>query len=185
LAADKKNARRLRATLVFVDESGFSLLPTACRTWSPRGQTPMLRHCFNWPKLSAISAVTPNPHAYLHLVPGSVTSPQVIRFVRHLLRWIPTPLFLLWDGGNPHRSRLTRAALAAHRDRLRVYRLPAYAPELNPDEWLWAWLKQHALRGLCPPDLRVLCQSIRGAVRRLRRRPDLIRSFFQACPLSF
>ncbi len=39
---------------------------------------------------------------------------------------------------------------AAYRDRLRVYRLPAYAPELNPDEWLWAWLKQHALRGLCP-----------------------------------
>jgi transposase len=185
LAAYKKNARRLRATLVFVDESGFSLLPTACRTWSPRGQTPILRHCFNWPKLSAISAVTPNPHAYLHLVPGTITSSQVIRFVRHLLRWIPAPLFLLWDGGNPHRSRLTRAALATHRDRLRVYRLPAYAPELNPDEWLWAWLKQHALRGLCPPHLNVLCQSIRAAVRRLRRRPDIIRSFFRACPLSF
>jgi hypothetical protein len=60
------------ATLVFVDESGFSLLPTACHTWSPRGQTPILRHCFNWPKLSAISAVTLNPRAYLHLVPGSI-----------------------------------------------------------------------------------------------------------------
>ena len=185
MAADKKNARRLKATLVFVDESGFCLLPTACRTWSPGGQTPILRHCFNWPKLSAISAITPNPHAYLHWVPGSITSLQVIRFVRHLLRWIPTPLFLLWDGGNPHRSRLTREALATHRDPLRVYRLPAYAPELNPDEWLWAWLKQHALRGLCPPDLRVLCQTIRTALRRLRRRPDLIRPFFRACPLSF
>ena len=185
MAEDKKNAQRLKATLVFLDESGFSLLPTACRTWSPRGQTPILRHCFHWPKLSAISAVTPNPHAYLRLVGGAIASPQVITFVHHLLRWIPTPLFLLGDGGNPHRSPLTRAALAVHRHPLRVYRLPAYAPQLNPDEWLWAWLKQHALRGLCPSDLRVLCQSIRAAVRRLRRRPDIIRSFFQACPLSF
>jgi transposase len=75
--------------------------------------------------------------------------------------------------------------LAAYRHRLRVYRLPAYAPELNPDEWLWAWLKQHALRGLCPPDLAMLRASIRRAMRRLRRRPDIIRSFFQASPLSF
>ncbi len=80
MAAHKKNARRLRATLVFVDESGFSLLPTACRTWSPRGQTPILRHCFNWPKLSAISAVTSNPHAYFHLIPDTIASPEVIRY---------------------------------------------------------------------------------------------------------
>ncbi len=168
-----------------MDESGFSLLPTACRTWSPRGQTPILRHCFSWPKLSAISAVTPNPHVYLHLVAGTIASREVIRFVRHLLRQIPGLLFLFWDGGNPHRSRRTRAALAEHRDRLRVYRLPAYAPELNADEWLWAWLKQHALRGLCPPDLPVLKACIRRAIRRLRRRPDIIRSFFRTGPLSF
>ena len=168
-----------------MDESGFSLLPTVCRTWAPRGQTPILRHCFSWPKLSAISAVTPNPHAYLHLVAGTIASGEVIRFVRHLLRWIPGLVFLFWDGCNPHRSRRTRAALAEHRGRLRVYRLPTYAPELNPDEWLWAWLKQHALRGLCPPDLTALRASIRQAMRRLRRRPKVIRSFFQACPLSF
>ena len=132
MAAHKKNARRLKATLVFVDESGFSLLPTACRTWSPRGQTPILRHCFNWPKLSAISAVTPNPHVYLHLVPGTIARDEVIRFVRHLPRRIPTPLFLLWDGGNPHRSRRTREALAVYRSRLRVYRLPATPPNSTP-----------------------------------------------------
>src|SRR3972149_5311929 len=115
-----------------VAPAGATRPPSPCKTWAPQGQTPFLYHCFNWPKLSAISAVTPNPHAYLHLVRGTITSPQVIRFVRHLLSCIPTPLFLLWDGGNPHRSRLTRAALAAYRDRLGVYRLPAHAPQLNP-----------------------------------------------------
>ena len=81
-----------------LDESGFSLLPTPCKTWAPRGQTPFLYHCFNWPKLAAISAVTPNPHAYLRLVRGTITSPQVIAFVRHLLPYIPGPLFLFWEG---------------------------------------------------------------------------------------
>ncbi len=185
MAADKKNAQKLKATLVFLDESGFSLLPTPCKTWAPRGQTPLLYHCFNWPKLSAISAVTPNPHAHLRLVRGTITRPYVIAFVRHLLRWIPGTIFLFWDGLNTHRSKKTRTALAQHHPRLRVYRLPAYAPELNPDEGLSAWMKQHALAGQCPPNLEVLEQAFRQALRRLRRRPQTIRSFFHRCPLSF
>ena len=185
LAALEKKAQILKATLVFVDESGFSLLPTPCKTWAPQGQTPFLYHCFNWPKLSAISAVTPNPHAYLPLVRGTITSPQVIAFVRHLLRWIPGRIFLFWDGLNTHRSKKTRAAIQEHFPRLRVYRLPAYAPELNPDEGLGAWMKQHALAGQCPPNLEVLQQSIRRPLRRLPHHPHVFRSFFRRCPLSF
>ncbi len=175
----------MKATLVFLDESGFSLLPTPGKTWAPRGQTPLLYHCFNWPKLSAVSAVTPNPHAYLRLVRGTIRSAQLISFVRHLLRRIPGTIFLFWDGLNTHRSKKTQAALEKHQPRLRVYRLPAYAPELNPDEGLWAWMKQHALAGQCPPNLQVLEHSIRLAQRRLQRRPQVIRSFFHRCPLSF
>jgi len=66
-----------------------------------------------------------------------------------------------------------------------VYRLLAYFPELNADEWLLAWLKQHALHRVCPRDLPVLKTRTHRAIRRLRRHPDIIRSFFQACPLSF
>lgn len=116
---------------------------------------------------------------------GTIASPQIITFVRRLLHSIPGRIFLFWDGLNTHRSKKTRAAIQEHAPRLRVYRLPAYAPELNPDEGLWAWMKQHALAGQCPPNLKVLEQSIRLALRRLRRRPHIIRSFFHRCPLSF
>ncbi len=77
----------------------------------------MLWHCFDWPKLSAISAVTVNPHAYLRLVRGTIRSAELIAFVRHLLRWIPGPLFLFWDGLNTHRSKKTRAAVREYRSR--------------------------------------------------------------------
>jgi len=76
LAAAKKNAQRVKATLVFVHESGFSLLPTACRTWSPRGQTPILRHGFNWSKLSAISAVTPKESGLERGCASLISKPQ-------------------------------------------------------------------------------------------------------------
>jgi transposase len=171
--------------LVFLDESGFSLLPTPCKTWAPRGHTPILWHCFNWPKLSAVSAVTPNPRVSLRLVRGTIRSAELIVFVRHLLRRIPGVIFLFWDGLNTHRSKKTSAALLEYRSRLRIYRLPAYAPELNPDEGLWGWMKHHALAGQCPPNLETLEHSIRLALRRLRRRPSVIRSFFYRCPLSF
>ena len=154
-----------------------------CRTWSPRGQTDLSP--LQLAQALAHLGRDAEPSRLLALGPGTIASDEVIRFVEHLLRFIPGPIFLFWDGGNPHRSRHTRAALEGYRERLRAYRLPAYAPELNPDEWLWAWLKQHALRGLCPPDLAVLKQSIRQAIRRLRRHPQIIRSFFHACPLSF
>lgn len=62
-----------------VDESGFSLIPTLPKTWAPRGQTPVLRHQMSWPKLSAIGAVAPNPHLWLHVVRGTVKSAQVVR----------------------------------------------------------------------------------------------------------
>lgn len=136
---------------MFLDESGFSLLPTPRKTRAPRGPTPLLYHGFNWPKLCAISSVRLKPHAYLRLVRGTIASPQVIGLVRHLLRWIPGTILLFWDGLNTHRSKETRAAIQEYFPCLRVYRLPAYAPELNPDEDLWAWMKQHLLSGQCPP----------------------------------
>jgi len=181
----KKNAQKLKAKLVFLDESGFSLLPTACKTWAPQGCTPVLWHCFNWPKLSAISAVTPHPRAHLRLVRGTIRSAELIAFVRHLLRQIPGLIFLFWDGLNTHRSKQTRAALEQYAHRLRVYRLSAYAPELNPDEGLWGWMKQHALAGHCPPHVEALEHSVRLALRRLRRHLSVIRSFFHRCPLYF
>lgn len=171
--------------MVFVDESGFSLTPYRGRTWAPRGKTPILRHCCNWPKLSAISGVTPTLKVYMQLVKGSIKTPQVIHFARHLLNHIPGPICLFWDNNSPHKSKLTQETLAGFAPRLSVYRLPPYAPELNPDEGVWHYLKCDALRGFCPADLKELINKIHRATKSLRRRPALVQSFFKDCPLFF
>jgi transposase len=185
LASFEKKAHAQGALMVFLDESGFSLIPLMPRTWAPRGQTPVLRHRMSWPKLSAIGAIAPNPHLWLRLIQGTVKSDDVVRFVRQLLRSCPRPIMLFLDGLGAHWSGRTREALGAYPGRLSVHRLPAYAPELNPAEGLYAQLKGHFLRGYCPPDLATLQNAIRRGVRHIRRHPNLIRACFHRTPLSF
>ena len=98
VAGSKENAARRGATIVFVDESGFSERPAVRRTWAPRGQTPVLTHRFrSWNNLSVIGALAYRArspqHARVFLMthPGAVRSPQVVRFLRHLRRHVCRP----------------------------------------------------------------------------------------------
>lgn len=167
--------------MIFADETGFALQPPVMpHTWALRGQTPFWRHRMaHWAKVSALVAVAPNPHVWVHVVRRAVVSADAIRFIRAVLRSLPgRRVMLLWDGIGPHWSKRTQKALAVHRERLRVYRLPAYAPELNPVEGANGWTKG-TLRGRRLDGTPELLTAIRRSVRRLRRRPDLIRSFFR------
>ena len=97
LAGVKKKAKNEGRTIVFIDESGLSERPHRCRTWAPRGQTPVLQYHFNWKSLSAIAGVT-WWNFYFRLFPGAIRSPQIIQFLSHLLRHIPGKLLIVWDG---------------------------------------------------------------------------------------
>ena len=183
VAEGKKNARRWRATLIFIDESGFSLIPPTRRTWARRGHTPVIRHQFNWPKLSAISGVTRQGRLYLRLVRGTIRSRDVIRFLESLLGHMHRRIVVIWDNIGIHRSREVSEWLSQHR-RITVERLPAYACELNADEGVWQYLKGAPLGNYCPRNLSELEDRIRSSVRRLHRRQDIVRGFFRQTPLA-
>ncbi len=168
---------------MFVDESGFSLIPYVAKTWAPVGQTPVLIHQGRWPKFSAISGVTPRGRLYFRVREGTIRGPQVIAFLRHRLRPIRRrPILVFWDSGPHHRSKLVQAFLATQ-SRLEVHRFPGYSPELNPEEWVWGHLKQHGLASDAPHDIRELPRGVRLSVMRMRVRPRLIRSFVAASHL--
>lgn len=183
LAPGEKNAKRWRACLIFVDESGFSLIPPTRRTWARRGEPPIIRHPFSWPKLSAISGVTRGGRLYLHLVRGSIKSNEVLRFLEALLRHISRRIIVLWDNVGTHRSRLVKDWLRAH-PRLVAEHLPPYAYELNADEGVWEHLKGAPLGNYCATDEHDLECHVRSCVRRLQRRKDIIRGFFRRTPLA-
>ena len=161
----------------FLDESGFSLTPTIARTWAPVGHTPVVIHSFNWEKLSAISVVTSKGKLYFRLHPNkTIRGEEVVEFLHQFLRQVPGDIILYWDGIRPHWSKKVKKFLAKH-TRLQVRQLPPYSPDLNPDEGVWNYVKVRELPNLVVKNTRELVREVRGALRRVQRRSELIRSF--------
>ena len=169
---------------MFVDESGFYPLPRVVRTYAPRGHTPILRPWWTRDHLSAISALSLTGQLYFHGQDHSLTSVAVVAFLEHLLREVAGRLLIFWDGAPIHRSHLIQDVLAhGAAERMPRERLPAYAPELNPNEGLWGDLKGVELRHVCCCDLPHLQHEWRAAVKRVRRKPRVIEGFFQGAKL--
>ena len=159
-------------------------MPSVVRTYAPVGHTPILKEWWTREHLSAISAISPEGKLYFHCQAGALNSADVVAFLEHLLREVPGRLIVIWDGAPIHRSRVITEFLAnGARQRLHVERLPAYAPDLNPGEGLWAQLKGVELRNVCCFSLTHLRQELRDAVKRVRRKPRIIKGCFEGAKL--
>jgi len=120
---------------------------------------------------------------YFRLFPGSIRSPQVVQFLQHLLRHLNCKLLVVWDGSKTHRSRFVWDFVREQKGRLWLEFLPAYAPELNPVEYLWSHWKQHELPNFCPQTFWQLSHYARKALRRMRRRTTLVTGFWAQAEL--
>jgi transposase len=175
--------------LVFLDESGLLMAPLVRRTWAPCGQTPILRQrTRSRDKVSVIATLTVSPrrrHISLYaalVVNANVNAERFVGFLRALARHRRGPLILIWDRLNVHRSRTVQDYLERH-PRMRVELLPPYAPDLNPVENVWGYLKRNPLANHAADDAGSLALTALVHARRLARRPPLLRSFIHATGL--
>lgn len=176
----RKKARKEGRIIVWVDESGFYLLPAVVRTYAPRGQTPVLRVPLTRDHLSVISGITLDDRLFLLVREQALTSVGVVEFLRHLLRHLPGLLLVIWDGAPIHRGHAVTEFLATPAgQRIQIEPLPGYAPEANPDEGIWNYLKRVELRNVCFRSLQRLRVGLRRAVARLRHKRTIIHSCFQ------
>ena len=149
------------------------------RTYAPVGQTPILREWWTREHLSAISALSSEGTLYFHSQDHAINSEDVVAFLEHLLREVPGRLLIIWDGAPIHRSHTIQQFLAnGAAQRLHLERLPAYAPELNPGEGLWAHLKGVERRNVCCFNILHLGGELREAVKRVRRKPRILKGCF-------
>jgi transposase len=182
LAGSKKNAARQGRLIVFIDESGVSERPTRVKTWAPRGETPVVQFHFNWHQLSLIAGLHFTGMCF-RLHEGTVAKEQVIDFLKALRAYLRRRLLVIWDNSQPHRSRLVREYVAATDGGIALHFLPGYAPELNPVEFVWSWLKRHALANFCPNDFTELQSATRGKLKSAQRRNAIIASCWQQAAL--
>lgn len=184
-----RQTRQRGAHMVFLDESGYMLTPTVRRTWAPRGSKPLLDCWDRRDRLSAISCLTVSPKAhrlnlYFRLLPHNVKAEDVVDFLKELKRSVGGPLTVLWDRGPVHiKSRVVREYLAEHPD-IVAENLPAYAPELNPDELVWGWSKYGRLANLAAEDTDQLAEHVLDELVYLKQHPKLLASFVEKTELS-
>ena len=167
------------------------MAPLIRRTWGLRGLTPLLRvRARSHEKVSGIGALVVSPRrrrvslclALYHK--ENIRGPQILNFLRSLRENYPGPIMLLWDRGTPHRHHEVSRYLQL-RAHWQVEWLPPYAPELNPVEQLWTYLKYGHLSNFAPDTVEEIKSTVRKEVRKLSRRPHLLRSFFHHSKLPF
>jgi putative transposase len=159
--------------IVFIDETGISERPTRVRTWAPKGQTPVIQFHFNWNHVSAIAGLSRTNYLF-RLYEGSVKKEQVVEFLKALKAHLKQPLLIIWDGARPHHAAIVRQYLDSLDGYIQITFLPPYCPELNPVEYLWAWLKRHAIANFCPDNLGELHTVARNRLKSAQHRPSII-----------
>jgi hypothetical protein len=195
LAGGKRIARRLGATIVFCDEAGQTLKPAKARTWGRRGSTPILKvRAKGGPRISIAGLACYRPGHRSRLVyrtliyrgrkgePKGFREPDFAALLDATHQQLGTPIVLVWDNLGGHTSAAMRALIAS-RDWLRVYQLPAYAPELNPAEGVWSSLKR-GLANLVPGTITDLNRLVRTRLKQMQYVPGLVDGFLAGTGLS-
>jgi len=171
-------ARRAKGVIVWGDETGLRSDDVRGRSYAPRGRTPVVRPSHRRAGIGLISAVTNKGELRWMILDGALKAPVLIRFLERLVREAERKVFLILDNLPVHRSRAVRDWLAEREPQIELFYLPAYSPDLNPDEGLHADLKQ-AVTGKPPARSRPeLKRYVINHMRRLSRLPDRVRSFF-------
>jgi transposase len=180
----RERARREHRALVFVDESGFYLLPGVVKTYAPKGRTPIVDEWQTRDHLSVMGGVSAQGKVYSLVRPTSLSGLHVIEFLVHLGRLGADRLLVIWDGSPIHRRAEVRAFVTEAGDAIQVEPLPPYAPDLNPVEWLWRQVKEVELRNRTCLDLEQLHMELHLALGRVRQKPALVGSFFEGAGLG-
>lgn len=176
--AIRAQAKAKGATIYFADESGIRSDYHTGTTWAPIGETPVVEVTGRRFSLNMISAVSPRGDFRFMLHDGSVNAQVFKEFLKRLLIGAEGPVFLVVDGHPIHKAKLIKEFVAAQHGMLKLFYLPPYSPQLNPDEQVWAHVKRQVSRQLVQSKDEMKRLAL-GALRRIQKLPELVKSFFR------
>jgi transposase len=171
-------AKKLGADIYFWDEAGFRANAVQGRTWSRKGQTPVIDVPAQRQTISAASAVNAKGAFWFATYQGGLNADLFVAMLRLLMRHRRRPLFLVLDNLATHKAKVVMEYVASTAGKLELHYLPGYAPELNPDELVWNYMKRTgtARRPLAKGEK--LQDCIEADMMAIQFNPSLVRSFF-------
>jgi transposase len=181
----RARAQRVGATIFFLDEAGVRSDQVLGRTWGLRGQTPEVPTSGRRQSVSAISAVNARGAFWYEIYTERLNGLRFVELLTHFMRGRKRPVFLVLDGHPAHIAKVVAQYVQRLAGRLELHFLPGYAPELNPDEFVWNHLKR---QGVSKTPLRrdeSLRSRIQSDLAAIQSRPALVRSFFHAPSVAY
>lgn len=172
-------AKQNKALIFFGDEAGVRSDHHAGTTWALKGKTPVVSSTGARFGLNLISAVSAQGEFRFMTVKGRVGATQFIEFIKRLLHNMPRRVFLIVDGHPAHKAKMVKRFAESVKDRFRLFLLPPYSPELNPDERVWNDLKSNAVGRQSITSPEQLKGTIISHLRLVQKSPDRVRSYFQ------
>jgi transposase len=170
-------AKRKQATILFGDETGVREDGPIATTWGARGQRPTVRVTFSRARVNVISFISPRGRLWFRCFKEELNSALFIEFLKALLRDVRGHIFLILDKHPAHVSAATRRFLDEKKDRLTIHHLPSYAPDMNPDEHVWGYLKSMFRRA--PLDVgETLTAAVEDSMNTIQEDRALVQTFF-------
>jgi transposase len=180
-----RQAKRRGATILFWDESGFRADTVHGKTWGRRGQTPIVHRPGQRQSISAASAVSARGEFWFCTYKGGLNGELFVQLLRKLMRHRKKPVYLVLDGLPAHKRALVRDYIVSTRGKLSLYFLPGYAPDLNPDEFVWSHVKRTGTARRPLQQGEKLHERIEEELAEVRDNPRLVRSFFDAPSVAY
>lgn len=169
--------RRKQAVLVFADEAGVHADGPIGRTWGVRGRTPVVQTTGNRQRVNVISAISPRGRLWFRCFNGTLKAEVFTKFLQDLLHDVRGEIILIIDRHPAHVAASTKRYIHKRRDRLTVHFLPGYAPDMNPDEHVWSYLKGLFRQDPLEKQER-LTEAVNEAMLGIKEDRELVRTFF-------
>ena len=175
----KEHAHRWQAMIYFQDESGVSLTAVMGKTWAPKGQTPVVKVTGKRGGFCVTSAISPAGKMIFRIEKEKINAKVHIEFLEQILKHHPhRKIIVIEDNARPHIAQEVKDFVEQHKKRFAIYHIPSYAPELNPDEHVWQYLKGYQLKSHQAQNTQELKKLVKRKMQSIQKSKDLIHSFF-------
>lgn len=178
-------ARQHRAKICFLDEAGFSSEPALGRTYGLKGQTPVAATTGQRQKVSAISAASPQGAFWSQVYTGMLNGGRFVEFLRDFMKGRRERVFLVADGHPAHKASVVKELIRELEGRLELHFLPPYAPDLNPDEFVWHYVKRNGVSKKPLRQNESLRERVEADLAQVKNNPPLLRSLFRAKSVAY
>ena len=181
----KMRASKEKADIYFGDAAHIRSDHHAGKTWGVKGETPIVMTSGARFSFSLISAVSSRGLMRFMVTEGGVNSAVFIQFLKRLVAGAKRKIFLIVDNGPSHISKKTKAFVASISEKLELFYLPPYSPDLNPDELVWNHLKNNTVGRSTVTDKANFKKQVTRSMKSLQKNKDKVRSFFQKPNLKY